>query len=208
MRSSINKITVLLAATAATVTLAPSASATPRPNFALCVQLADGGGNTELGAEQCTKFVNFGPSASLFACDANCFDPDAIRINLRAAFGGGQLNPGIDFRACGQADDNGKELGAVQCTDWASGGGGKSGRISDFNGFDPDRYRVFLETRPLPPGAGFTDWRFSVETFDRGEGNGMPAFTGWASENGGPSRLAVDQNQFDFDGIVLGLEVV
>jgi hypothetical protein len=208
VRNLKSKIAVLLTVGAATVTMAPSASAAPLPNFALCIQLADRGGTAELGAEQCTKFANFGDSASQFAGDGNDFDPDVARINLKPAFGGGLLNSNLDFQICGQArENNGSELGPVACTDWASSGGGEA-RFSDANGFDPDKYRVLIRTRTLPPGAGFNDFRTCIGAFDGGEGDGMPACTGWASGGGGLSAFARDQNGFDPDGFRLLLEVV
>jgi hypothetical protein len=208
VRNLKSKIVVLLMTGAATVTLAPSASAAPLPNFAVGIQLADKGGASELGTEQLTKFANFGSSASLFAGDANNFDPDVARINLKPAFGGGLLNSNLDFRVGGRARDGGAELGAVVFTDWASAGGGVSDVVTDANSFDPDQYQVFLETRPLPPGAGFTDFRLFLIMTDAGEGDGFPAFTGWASLGGGQSAFARDRNGFDPDGFRIGLEVV
>lgn len=43
-------------------------------------------------------------------------------------------------------------LGVVQCTPSASEGGGTTGYVTDSNAFDPDAYRVMLETRPWPTG--------------------------------------------------------
>lgn len=210
MRNLTSKIVTLLVAGAVTVVLAPSAAAAPLPNFAVGIQLADKNGTAELGTEQFTKFANFGTSFSLFAGDGNNFDPDVARINLRPAFGGGLLNSNLDFRIGGRArDNNGQELGNAVFTDWASAGGGTTlDVITDTNSFDPDQYQVILETRPLPPGAGFSDFRLFIIMTDAGEGDGFPAFTGWASGGGGQSPFARDRNGFDPDGIRLGLEVV
>ncbi|WP_093606202.1 hypothetical protein [Lentzea waywayandensis] len=204
------KIAALLMAGVAAVTLAPSASAAPLPNFRIGIQLNDGGCRTEFGTPQFTKFANFGTSATLFASDLNRFDPDCARIFLDPAFGGGLLNSNVDFRIGGRArENNGSEVGPVVFTDWASAGGGPTDpMISDANRFDPDEYQLFLETRPLPPGAGFSDFRFFIFARDAGEGDGPVQFTPWASQNGGPSGWAPDPNKFDPDGYVLGLEVV
>jgi hypothetical protein len=100
---------VLLMAGVAAVTLAPSASAAPLPNFSLGIQLADGGCRTELGTAQ---FANFGSSATRPAGDANNFDPDCARIIRIPAFGGGLLNSNLDFRIGGVAmENNGSERG-------------------------------------------------------------------------------------------------
>lgn len=210
MRNMKTKIAALLMAGAAAVTLAPSASAAPLPNFSLGIQLADGGCRTELGTAQFTKFANFGSSATRPAGDANNFDPDCARIILNPAFGGGLLNSNLDFRIGGVAmENNGSERGTPVFTDWASGGGGPTtSMITDSNRFDPDLYQLFLETRPLPPGTGFNDFRFFIFAVDAGEGDGVPQFTGWASQNPGPSPLSQDRNGFDPDGYVIGLEVV
>jgi hypothetical protein len=210
VRNVKGKIAALLMAGAAAVTLAPSASAAPLPNFSLGIQLADGGCRTELGTAGFTKFANFGPGATPWVGDANRFDPDCARIILNPAFGGGLLNSNLDFRIGGRArENNGSEVGPVVFTDWASAGGGITDpMISDANRFDPDEYQLFLETRQLPPGAGFNDFRFFIFARDAGEGDGEPQFTGWASQNPGPSPLARDRNGFDPDGFVIGLEVV
>ncbi|AUI60209.1 hypothetical protein [Amycolatopsis sp. BJA-103] len=211
MRTMKGKIAALLVAGAAAVTLAPSASAAPLPNFSVGLQLSDGGCRTEFGTPGFTRFANFGgTSATPWVSDTTRFDPDCARIFLNPAFGGGLLRGDIDFRIGGRArDNNGRELGAIVYTPWASDGGGNTeGMITDSNSFDPDEYQLFLETRPLPPGAGFTDFRFMIFARDAGEGDGEAKFTPWASQNGGPSPYAPDRNLFDPDGYVIGLEVV
>lgn len=91
----------------------------------------------------------------------------------------------IDFRIGGQALDKGSQLGPVVFTHWASQGGGTTDVITDNDSFDPDQYRLFLETRPLPAGVQINDVRLSIQAVDRGEPDGVPAFTRWASQGGG-----------------------
>lgn len=208
MRKTVRTTMAVLVAGGLALVAAPAAAeaATP-PNFRVGFQLADKGGRGGFGVEQFTGFANFGTSSSPWAGDSNNFDPDAARIDLNPAFGGGLLNQ-IDFRLCGQASDSGSHFGVVVCTPWASQGGGTSDVITDDNGFDPDQYRMILETRPLPDGIQIHDLRLSVNAVDRGEPEGVPAFTRWASQGGGLSAYALDANGFDPDGFRVGLEVV
>jgi len=207
MRKLWSSTLALLAAGGLSVTVSPAIAQAAPPNFRVGIQLADNGGRGGFGVEQFTGFANFGTSVSQWAGDSNNFDPDGARIDLNPAFGGGQLNQ-IDFRIGGQARDGGRELGAVTYTPWASQGGGTTDLITDSNSFDPDQYRLFLETRPLPPGVQITDLRLSILAVDRGEPEGVPTFTRWASQGGGQSDFALDANAFDPDGFRIGLEVV
>ncbi|UMP06385.1 hypothetical protein [Amycolatopsis sp. EV170708-02-1] len=208
MRKLWSRNLALLAAGGLFVTVAPAtAEAVEPPNFRIGIQLADNGGRGGFGVEQFTGFANFGTSVSQWAGDSNNFDPDGARIDLNPAFGGGRLNQ-IDFRIGGQARDGGRELGPVAYTPWASQGGGTTDLITDSNSFDPDQYRLFLETRPLPPGVQITDLRLSILAVDRGAPEGVPAFTRWASQGGGHSGFALDSDAFDPDGFRIGLEVV
>ncbi|MFJ8914631.1 hypothetical protein [Amycolatopsis sp. NPDC102389] len=197
----------LVAAGGLFLTVAPAMAEAAPPNFRVGIQLADKGGKGGFGVEQFTGFANFGTSISPWAGDSNNFDPDAAKIDLNPVFGGGPLNQ-VDFRIGGQARDGGKELGTVAYTPWASQGGGTTDVITDSNSFDPDQYRLFLETRPLPPGVQISDLRLSILAVDRGEPEGVPTFTRWASQGGGQSEYALDANSFDPDGFRIGLEVV
>lgn len=195
------------AATLVPLVSTPAAGAATLPNFRAGIQLIDGGGNSGQGVEQFTGTANFGSSSSQFAGDSNNFDPDGARLDLDPAFGGGALNQ-IDFRIGGQARDRGRELGPVVFTPWASQGGGTTDVVTDANSFDPDQYRVIIETRPLPAGVVLHDFRFGLSAFDAGEPEGVPVFTGWASTGGGKSAYALDANAFDPDGFRFILEVV
>ncbi|MEV6910257.1 hypothetical protein [Amycolatopsis sp. NPDC051071] len=209
MREIMGKLGILLVTGGLSLTVAPGmAEAAPPPNFRVGIQFADNGGRSGFGVEQFTGFVNFGTSVSPWAGDSNNFDPDGARINLDPAFGGGVLGQ-VDFRIGGQANDRGgREIGPATYTPWASQGGGSTDTITDSNSFDPDQYRLFLETRPLPPGAQISDLRLSILAVDRGEPDGVPAFTRWASQGGGRSGFALDADSFDPDGFRIGLEVV
>ncbi|MEV0676070.1 hypothetical protein AB0I60_06045 [Actinosynnema sp. NPDC050436] len=198
---------VAVAALVPLVVSAPTAGAATLPNFRVGFQLVDEGGRSGQGVEQFTGTANFGSSSSQFAGDSNDFDPDGARINLNPAFGGGTLNP-VDFRIGGQARDRGRDLGAVVFTPWAGQGGGTSDVMTDPDAFDPDQYRVIIETRPLPPGVVIGDFRLGLNAVDRREPEGRPVFTGWASGGGGQSAYAFDANAFDPDGFRFILEVV
>ncbi|MFE3329187.1 hypothetical protein [Streptomyces sp. NPDC059176] len=181
-----------------------AAQAADLPTFRVGIQLADDGGSSQFGLEQFTNNVKFGNSSSNWAGDANKFDPDAVRLNL-------ETNPGDplvgrDFRIGAQAMDKGSHYGPIQYTPWASAGGGESALVTDDNGWDPDQYRLFLDSRAWPSSASLVDFRLSVTAVDKNQ-PGIPAHTPWAGQGGGRSPLAVDTNGFDFDGIILGLEV-
>ncbi|MFB9393097.1 hypothetical protein ACFPM3_18495 [Streptomyces coeruleoprunus] len=153
--------------------------------------------------EQFTGYAKYGNTSTPWAGDANGYDPDAVRINLDTLPEAlGQL----DFRIGAQAMDNGGHYGPPQFTPWASQGGGASGLATDDNGRDPDKYRLFLETRSWPSSVTLTDFRLSVTAVDHGV-PGVAAVTPWASQGGGRTTWAVDSNSYDFDGIVIGLEV-
>ncbi|MEI5101856.1 hypothetical protein RB200_29265 [Streptomyces sp. PmtG] len=195
------------AAVAASVSLfagAVPAQAAALPTFRVGVQLADAGGTSQFGAEQFTKNVKFGNSSSPWAGDANGYDPDAALIDLSTV--PGDLLNQLDFRIGAQAMDGNGHYGPVQYTPWASEGGGDSPLATDDNGYDPDKYRIFLDSRRWPSSATLVDFRLSISTVDKGRPS-VPAVTPWASQGGGRSPLAVDTNSYDFDGVVIGLEV-
>ncbi|WP_254076938.1 hypothetical protein [Streptomyces pacificus] len=195
---------VAAAATASLLASPAHAHSAELATFRLGIQLADDGGASQFGQEQFTNNVKFGNSVSAWAGDANKFDPDAVRLNLETNPGDPLI--GRDFRIGAQAMDKGSHLGPVQYTPWASAGGGQSDFVTDDNGWDPDEYRLFLDTRAWPSSASLVDFRISVTAVDKGV-PGVPAFTPWAGQGGGRSPLALDTNGFDFDGFVLGLEV-
>lgn len=181
-----------------------AAQAADLTTFRVGIQLSDARATSQFGVEEFTNNVKFGNSVSQWAGDANDWDPDAVRLNL-------ETNPGDplvdrDFRIGAQAMDQKRYIGEIRYTPWASQGGGESETVTDNNSWDPDEYRLFLETRSWPSSATLVDFRLSVTAIDEGQ-RGVRAFTPWAGQGGGRSPWALDTNQYDFDGIILGLEV-
>ena len=174
------------------------------PNFRLGIQLIDGGGRKGQGAENLTQFLVFGGGATPFTGDSNNFDPDGARLDLNAP--PGLIVGGVDFRFGAQALDDGAHQGPTLFTPWASAGGGSTGLVTDDNGFDPDQYRVILETRALPAGTQVSDARAGITAVDGGI-PGVEQFTPWLRQGGGLSPYAFDSNFFDPDGFVIDLQV-
>jgi hypothetical protein len=180
--------------------------------FAVGFQTADNVKRVGLqaGDVQWTNSIAFGPSVSGFACDENCFDPDYGRIYLRSDFA--QVN-NTDFRICLQGSDGGRgfvEQGRPGCTPWASQGGGEGERATDANGFDPDSYRISIETQPWPSNVPTSvDFRLRGRAFDRKDFNApWSAFTRWSREGGtSDTGFFCDSNCFDPDGFQVQLEV-
>ncbi|MER0244317.1 hypothetical protein AAHZ94_20405 [Streptomyces sp. HSW2009] len=206
MRSISRILTAVAAATAALsmAALPTSAQAAEVNSFRVGIQFADDGGRSQHGVEQFTKYAKFGNSVSPWAGDSNGRDPDAVLIDLQTV--PGDLLGKLDFRIGAQAMDGSGGYGTVQYTPWASQGGGDSSYITDDNGYDPDKYRLFLDTRAWPTSANLNDFRLSVQAVDGGR-PGVPTVTPWASQGGGKSAWALDDNGYDPDGIVIGLEV-
>ncbi|WFB06135.1 hypothetical protein LRS74_03075 [Streptomyces sp. LX-29] len=192
-------------AVALSLTATPaSASTAELPSFRVGIQLSDDRGRTQFGAEQFTRYAKFGNSVSPWAGDANGYDPDAVLIDLNTT-PGSQLGR-TDFRIGAQAMDGNGHYGPVQYSPWASEGGGESPVATDDNGYDPDKYRLFLDSRAWPISAPLLDFRLSVTVVD-GPTSGVAAVTPWASQGGGRSEFAVDDNSYDFDGLKVGIEV-
>lgn len=190
----------------AVVIAAPAEAATA--NFRFGIQLIDNKGRSEQGSLQVTPFLVDGGGVSDWAFDANKFDPDGARLLLSST----GIPANLDFRICGQAIDavtnRGAEIGQVVCSLWASqGGGGPTPVVTDPNGFDPDGYRVILDTRPLPAGVEILDVRLSITAFDNDPRGmfGPTQFTPWLSQGGGFSPYAFDRDAFDPDGYVLAI---
>jgi hypothetical protein len=196
-------VSVLVAVGTTGLSVAPTATAAV-PDFRVGIQLADGGGESGFGVQEFTAFARFGDSGSEWAGDSNNFDPDAARIELDINL---ETLGNRDFRIGGQARDGGSHLGTAEYTDWASEGGGTSALITDNNAFDPDEYRLFIDTRPMPAGEHVNDLRLSIRAFDE-DGAGITTFTPWASQGGGRSKFAIDPNGFDPDGFKISLDVL
>ncbi|GLZ37968.1 hypothetical protein [Actinokineospora sp. NBRC 105648] len=204
VRSTLAGLAVAAATLTAVAVPAASAQAATLPNFRVGLQVADGGGFGGAGVEKFTTYAKFGGSTSDWATDSDYYDPDAVLVDLAAAPSG--VLGAVDFRIGVQARESDGHLGPAEFTPWASQGGGTSPLATDDDGYDPDGYRVIVETRAWT--APFTpdDFRLSVEAVDGGIA-GVPAFTPWASQGGGKSQYAIDSDGYDPDGIRVGLEV-
>jgi hypothetical protein len=178
------------------------------PNFRLGIQVADGSGNTAEGEARYTSWAKDANLSSEWAADLDRFDPDAVRVGLDVE----STNPlgDLDFRVGGQAFDQGdnSNVGPLQFTPWVSQGGGWTGLVSDKDGFDPDAFRIVVETRPLTTTRTLKDMRVGLQMFDAAgaEPGNTIVYTPWASQGGGWTEYAVDADAFDPDGLKIKLE--
>ena len=142
------------------------------------------------------------------ATDLDRFDPDAVRVGLDVETDAPLGD--LDFRIGAQALDlgEGRDVGPLQFTPWASQGGGWTGLVSDSDGFDPDAFRLTVETRTWPSDRVLRDARLGLQMFDNaGQVSGnVIVYTPWASQGGGWTEYAVDEDGFDPDGLKLKLE--
>jgi hypothetical protein len=179
------------------------------PNFRVAIQAADEGGAGAEGEARYTPWAKDLSDWSAWASDADHFDPDAVRVLLDVE--ANNPLPDKDFRLEIQASDGGGTagLGPKQFTPWASQGGGWSGIALDSDAFDPDAFRIKIQTRPWTSSRTFKDFRLGVQVVDNGgkELGEIVGYTPWASESGGTSEYAVDLDQFDPDGFKVQLEV-
>lgn len=178
------------------------------PNFRLGIQVADGAGLTGEGEARYTAWAKDAGISSEWATDLDRFDPDAVRVGLEVEAGNGLDD--LDFRLGAQAFDRGEgnNVGPLQFTPWASQGGGWTGLVSDTDGFDPDGFRIVVETRPDTGSRVLKDMRLGLQMFDGGGTNpgNVIVYTPWTSQSGGWTEYAVDQDAFDPDGLKLKLE--
>lgn len=180
-------------------------------DFRVGLQLADNRGRGGFGPQVFTSSAESGNQGfTPFVGDSNRFDPDAVRLILDTnQFD--LLDPLLDFRIVAQAADRGgtSQFGIIQATPWASQGGGISGFITDINSFDPDVYRLAIQTRPWSrTDVTLEDFRLGIQLDDNNfTGTGTRVFTPFASQGGGPSVFATDSNAFDFDGFTITLDV-
>lgn len=190
-------------------------------NFKLGLQLADGSYcATQKGSYKYTGTSDIATSGlipSLWATDTNGYDPDCMNLELQPA--ASELKS--DFRVCLQFADSVvlnrdgsirtlSQVGTMQCTPWASDGGGWSKAATDSNGYDWDAAQVAIETRALPAGKiAVSDYRIGGRLCDRACTTqfGTTQYTPWASAGGGKSAWFSDSNWYDSDGGQLVLEV-
>ena len=101
------------------------------------------------------------------------------------------------------------QLGDKVCTPWASDSGGWSAVATDADGVDADAYRITVETRPLTDGSMTRDFRVGMRGLDEGGAAeaGHTRYSPWASQGGGWSSWASDDDERDPDGFALLLEL-
>jgi hypothetical protein len=186
------------------------------PGFRLGLQASGNGCSRRIGTR---NFSDVAESTTVtwtrWTSDSNRYDPDCLRITLRAPHAGDM--PTLDFRLMIQASDAhpGGHAGFVRHTPWASEGGGVSGLATDDNRYDPDYFRVGIETRPWPktrrgaPQPGISDFRAGLRAIDLngGDVSGREVFTPSARAGGGTSPWARDSNAFNPDGYTIHLDV-
>ena len=179
------------------------------PNFRVGLQVADDSGQTGEGQATYTSYANGPQIWSEWARDADQYDPDAVKVELEIE--GDNPLEDKDIRLELQAADSGGSIafGPKQTTPWASQGGGWSGLATDADAWDPDAFRVKIQTRPWTSALTMTDMRLGLQLFDsngRELGNAIE-FTPWASEGGGASSYVIDKDEYDPDGLKIKLEV-
>ncbi|KNC65588.1 hypothetical protein AC626_22215 [Pseudoalteromonas rubra] len=176
-------------------------------NFRIGLQALDDAGR-DPGRVEYTKYLSAGSNVqSEWAVDRDAYDPDALKLHLSIL---NHLPSDRDFRIAIQAADRGGrgDFGYWQYTPWASEGGGWSGMAFDTDRFDPDAFRIRIETRTWSGSHSFSDFRIGLRVSDRGGREvGNATYTPWASYGGGWTGLATDNDAYDFDGFEVNLEV-
>jgi len=107
-----------------------------------------------------------------------------------------------------QLSDDGcsSQFGSTKYTPWASNGGGWSDWASDSNNYDPDCIKLKLEPETFYSQG--KDFRICVQLSDKSPGShsGATKCTPWASDGGGWSDWATDDNREDPDYIRVQLQ--
>ena len=107
-----------------------------------------------------------------------------------------------------QLSDDGcsSQFGSTKYTPWASNGGGWSDWASDSNNYDPDCIKLKLEPETFYSQG--KDFRICVQLSDKSPGShsGATKCTPWASDGGGWSDWASDDNREDPDYIRVQLQ--
>jgi hypothetical protein len=186
------------------------------PDFMLGLQASDGGCTNQVGTRNYSDFDGSTTSTwTRWTSDSNQYNPDCLRVTLKVPNAGDI--PTLDFRLKLQASDGhpGRHAGPVRYTPWASEGGGVSRFATDDNHYDPEYFRVGIETRPWPRTRGgakrrrIIDYRVGLRAIDLngGDVDGQEVFTPSARDGGGTSPWATDSNSYDPDGYTIRLEV-
>lgn len=186
------------------------------PGFRLGLQASDNGCSNQVGTRNFSDFAESTTSAwTRWTSDSNHYDPDCLRVTLKVPNAGDAL--ALDFRLKIQASDAhpGSHAGPVRHTPWASEGGGLSGFATDDNRYDPNYFRVGIDTRPWPrtrrgsPWPRISDFRVGLKAIDLngGDVSGREVFTPSARDGGGTSPWARDSNAYNPDGYTIRLDV-
>jgi hypothetical protein len=186
------------------------------PGFRLGLQASGNGCSSLIGTRNFSDFAESTTSTwTRWTSDSNHYDPDCLRVTLQVPNAGDI--PTLDFRLKIQASDAqpGNHAGHVRHTPWASEGGGVSGFATDDNRYDPNYFRVGIDTRPWPKtrrGAArpcISDFRVGLKAIDLngGDVSGREVFTPSARDGGGTSPWAKDSNAYNPDGYTIRLDV-
>ncbi|MBD1582702.1 hypothetical protein HC733_10450 [Pseudoalteromonas sp. S16_S37] len=176
-------------------------------DFRIGLQAFDDRGR-DAGRVEYTQYLSSGSSTETnWVVDRDAYDPDALKLHL-SILRNTPVNK--DFRLAIRAADNSGRggYGYWQYTPWASEGGGWSGFALDSDGYDPDAFKIRIETRNWQEYVSLRDFRIGLKVADdRGREEGSATFTPWASQGGGWTSLATDDDAYDFDGFAVSLEV-
>ncbi|PPK67222.1 hypothetical protein V5P93_003559 [Actinokineospora auranticolor] len=105
-------------------------------------------------------------------------------------------------------DDGGRsQLGPLQVTPFAVDGGGASPFAFDTNQFDPDGAQLLLSSTGIPTNLDVRICGQAVDNPRRRPTFGAFVCSPWASQGGGETPFVTDDNQFDPDGFLVGLQV-
>eukprot|EP01084_Bolivina_argentea_P280974 480625_1 len=128
-------------------------------DFRIGIQVYDGSAGSNTGAERWTPWAKDGGGWSVFASDADYYDPDGAKIGIQGRNNGAFSSTyveNIDFRIAIQSSDHlsccsgtGNENdGTIQYTPWATeNSGGWSQWAPSRYGGDLDGWRIAIDTR-------------------------------------------------------------
>jgi hypothetical protein len=160
---------------------------------------------------------NISGSWSSWFGDSDTYDADCVRIEQ----GTPAIAAATDIRICAQAADgdwwgnrDSGTAGTVRCTPWASAGGGWSSYLSDNDLFDPDYWRIRIDSQAMS-GQSITDMRVAVQVTEPGGGGGCGTqqqgperWTPYKSAGGGWSNWAGDSDNQNFNCLRIYLGTV
>lgn len=182
-------------------------------DFELGIQVGDSG-NSVSGDIAYTNSYEGGGGTSDWACDPDCFDPDSARLDLVGLTHDNVANK--DVRVCLQASDGRtahSSAGPWRCTGWASQGTSQTGMATDSDGFDPDSWRVRIDTRAWPQNVDQSiDLKFRIRAWDKASGSvyyagSWSTYTPVSSSGGGYSGWTSGPFTHDPDGFEIQMHV-